>query len=66
MFVELAFRYPKSAVDVKALRRYVTGQSLDVSSKGPDVVVAMSVERDDFDAEDDGHGWAVFPDRAPD
>lgn len=57
MFVALAFRYPQSAVDVKALRRYATGQSLEVSSKGADVVVAMSVERDDFDAKDDGHGW---------
>ena len=57
MFVELAFRYPKGAVDMKALRRYVTGQSLEVSSKGADVVVAMSVERDDFDTEEDGHGW---------
>jgi hypothetical protein len=28
-----------------------------VHSKGPDVVIAMSVERDDFDAEDDGQGW---------
>ena len=54
--MELAFRYPKSAVDVKGLRRYVAGQSLEVSSKAADVVVAMSVERDDFDTEDDGHG----------
>lgn len=57
LYVELAFRYPKGAVDVKALRRYLAGQSLDVSSKGADVVVTMSVERDDFDAEDDGQSW---------
>lgn len=57
MYVELAFRYPKAGADVKALRRYVAGQSLDVASKGADVVVTMSAERDDFDAEDDGHGW---------
>jgi hypothetical protein len=56
-FVELAFRYPKSAVDLKVLRRYVAGQSLDVYSKGADVVISLSVERDDFDAEDDGQGW---------
>lgn len=56
-FVELAFRYPKSAVDVKALRRYLAGQLLDVVSRGGDVVIAMSVEREDFDAEDDGQGW---------
>jgi hypothetical protein len=57
LFVELAFRYPKSAVDVKALRRFVAGPSLDVHAKGADVVITMSVERDDFDAEDDGQGW---------
>jgi hypothetical protein len=57
LYVELAFRYPKSAVDVKVLRRHLAGQSLDVRSKGADVVVTMSVERDDFDTEDDGQGW---------
>jgi hypothetical protein len=56
-FLELAFRYPKNAVDVKLLRRYGTGQSLQISSKGTDIIVAMSVERDDFDAADDGQGW---------
>lgn len=56
-FVELAFRYPKGVIDVKSLRRYRTGQSLDVSSKGRDVVIAMSIERDDFDAAEDGQGW---------
>jgi hypothetical protein len=50
------FRYPKNAVDVKSLRRYRAGQSLEVSSKGANVIVAMSVERDDFDAGDDGQG----------
>ena len=55
--VELSFRYPKSAVDVKLLRRYGTGQSLEIVSKGADVIVAVSVERDDFDDADDGRGW---------
>lgn len=57
LYVEVAFRYPKDAVDMKALRRYLAGQSLDVRSKGSAVVVAMSVERDDFDAGDDAQGW---------
>ena len=55
--VELSFRYLKSAVDVKSLRRYGTGQSFEISAKGADVIVAMSVERDDFDDADDGRGW---------
>ena len=59
-FVELAFRYPKSAVDVKSLRPYRSGQSLEVCSKGPNIIIAMSVEREDFDAADDGQGWLSF------
>jgi hypothetical protein len=56
-YVELAFRFPKTAVDVRRLRRYAGGQSLDVHSMGGDVVVSVAVERDDFDTEDDGQGW---------
>ena len=56
-YVELAFRFPKTAVDVQGLRRYAAGQSLDVHSTGGDVVVSVAVERDDFDPEDDGQGW---------
>jgi hypothetical protein len=57
LYVELAFRYTKSAVDVKALRRYSAGQSLDIRSVGPDVIVTMSAEHEDFDAAEDGRGW---------
>lgn len=57
LFVELAFRYPKSMVDVKALRRYSAGQSLEVRSHGANVVIAMSAEGEDFSAEDDGRSW---------
>ena len=57
LFVELAFRYPKSMVDVKALRRYSAGQSLEVRSQGASVVIAMSAEGEDFDAGDDGQSW---------
>jgi predicted nucleic acid-binding Zn-ribbon protein len=56
-YVELAFRFPKTTVDVRELRRYAAGQSLNVHSTGGDVVVAVAVERDDFDPEDDGQGW---------
>jgi len=56
-YVELAFRFPKTTVDRRGLRRYAAGQSLDVHSTGDDVVVAVAVERDDFDPEDDGQGW---------
>jgi len=57
LFAELAFRYPRSAVDVKSLRRYSAGQSLGVRFQGANVIIAMSVERDDFDTGDDGQGW---------
>src|SRR6266498_4920442 len=56
-YVELAFWFPKTTVDRRGLRRYAAGQSLDVHSTGDDVVVAVAVERDDFDPEDDGQGW---------
>jgi hypothetical protein len=56
-YVELAFRFPKTAVDVRELWRYGAGQSLDVHSTGGNVVVSVAVERDDFDSEDDGQSW---------
>ena len=56
-YVELAFRFPKTAVDVRELRRYAAGQSLDVHSTGGNVVVAVAVERDDFHSDDDGQSW---------
>lgn len=56
-YVELAFRFPKTTVDMRGLRRYAAGQSLDVHSRGGHVIVAVAVERDDFDPEDDGQGW---------
>jgi hypothetical protein len=56
-YVELAFRFPKTTIDILGLRRYAAGQSLDVHSRGGDVIVAVAVERDDFDPEDDGQGW---------
>lgn len=57
MFVELAFRYSKSAVDLASLRRYRAGQSLDIRMHGSSVIIAFSAEGEDFDAEDDAHGW---------
>jgi len=57
LYVELAFRFPNTAVDVRRLRRYAGGQSLDVHSMGGAVVVGVAVERNDFDPEDDGQGW---------
>lgn len=53
----MAFRFPTSAVDLRSLRRHRAGQSLDVRPVGPNVVVTVSVEREDFNAEDDGRGW---------
>jgi hypothetical protein len=59
LYLEVAFRYPRDAVDVKALRRYAAGHTLEVRSAGSDVVVAMSVESDgdSFDTTDDGSSW---------
>lgn len=59
LYLEVAFRYPKGAVEAKALRRYVAGQTLDIRSVGADVVVALSVEGDaeSFDTTDDGSSW---------
>jgi hypothetical protein len=55
--VEVAFRFPRRAIDVEPLRRYRAGQSLDIRSVGPDVIVTMSAEHEDFDVADDGSGW---------
>ncbi|MBM3817639.1 MAG: hypothetical protein FJW14_01285 [Acidimicrobiia bacterium] len=59
LFLEVAFRYPKSALDLKRLRRYAAGPTVEVRSTGPDVVVAISVESDgeSFDTADDATGW---------
>jgi len=59
LFVELAFRYSKDAVDVKALRRYAAGRTIEIRSTARDVIVAISVESDgdSFDTADDGCGW---------
>ena len=53
-YAEVAFKYPKGAVDLKMLRRYAAGQSLEITTKEPHVVVTTSVEREDFDGADDG------------
>jgi len=59
LVVEVAFRYPKDAVDVKALRRYAAGHAIEIRSTARDVIVAISVESDgeSFDPADDGSRW---------
>jgi hypothetical protein len=57
LYAEVAFKYPKAAVDLKTLRRYAAGRALDITMKGPHVVVTMSVEREDFDGAEDGTDW---------
>ena len=59
LYLEVAFRYPKGAVNVKALRRYAVGHTLEIRSTARDVIVAISVEGDgeSFDASDDGSCW---------
>jgi len=59
MYLEVAFRFPKDAVDVKALRRYAGGHTFDVRMMAGDVIVAISVESDGeiFDPADDGSDW---------
>lgn len=59
LYLEVAFRYRKGAVDVKALRRYAGGHTLEIRSTARDVVVAVSVEGDgeSFDTTDDGSTW---------
>ena len=59
LYLEVAFRFPKDAVDMKALRRYAGGHTVDLRVMAGDVIVAISVESDGetFDAADDGSGW---------
>jgi len=57
LYAEVAFRFRTNAVDGRVLRRYATAQSLKIKTAGPLVVVAMSVEREDFDGADDGASW---------
>jgi hypothetical protein len=59
LFLEVAFRYPKGAVDTKALRRYAAGHTVDIRSTARDVIVAISLESDgeSFDTADDGSSW---------
>jgi hypothetical protein len=58
-FLEVAFRYPKDAVDVRALRRYAAGHAVEIRSTGSNVIIAISVESDgeSFDTADDGSSW---------
>lgn len=44
LYLEVAFRFPKDAVDIKALRRYAGGHTFDVRKMAGDVIVAISVE----------------------
>jgi hypothetical protein len=46
LYLEVAFRYPKGAVDVKALRRYAGGHTLEIRSTARAIIVAISVEGD--------------------
>ena len=46
LFLEVAFRYPKGAVNVRALRRYAMGQAIEVRSTAQHIVVSISVEGD--------------------
>jgi hypothetical protein len=59
LYLEIAFRYPKGAVDEKALRRYAGSHTLEIRSTAHDVVVAISLESDgeSFDTADDGSSW---------
>jgi hypothetical protein len=59
LYLEVAFRYPKGAVDVKALRRYAGGHTLEIRSTARDIIVAISAEGDgeSFDTSDDGSSW---------
>lgn len=59
LFLEVAFRYPKGALDLKRLRRYAAGHTIEVRATGPNIVVAISVEGDGetFDTADDATDW---------
>ena len=67
-YLEVTFRYPKDALDVKALRRYRAAQTLDIRTTARDIIVAISIESDgeSFDAADDGSSWlsSLLPLRA--
>ncbi len=59
LFLELAFRYPKGSVDLKALRRYAAGHTVEIRSTARDVIVTISLESagESFDTADDGTSW---------
>ena len=59
LFLEVAFRYPKDAVDARALRRYAAGHAVEIRAMGSNVIIALSVESDgeSFDTADDGSSW---------
>ncbi len=59
LFLEVAFRYPKEAVDARALRRYAAGHAVEIRAMGSNVIMALSVESDgeSFDTADDGSSW---------
>ena len=59
LYLEIVFRYPKDALDIKALRRYRGGHTLDIRATARDIIVAISIESDgeSFDTADDGSGW---------
>ena len=59
LFLEVAFRYAKGAVDLKALRRFAAGHTVEIRSTERDVIVGISVEGngENFDAADDGSSW---------
>jgi len=59
LFLEVALRYPKGAVDASALRRYAAGHAVEIRSTARDVIVAISLESDgeSFDTADDGSSW---------
>jgi hypothetical protein len=61
LFLELAFRYPKRSVDMRALRRYAAGHTVEIRSTARDVIVAISLESDGegFDTADDGSSWLL-------
>jgi hypothetical protein len=56
-FLEVAFRYPKGAVDVRALRRYARGHTIAVRSTAQHVSISAESDGESFDVADDGSGW---------
>jgi len=53
-YVELAFRFPKTAVDMRGLRRYAAGQSLDRLRRPPRRAGSQSSDRPDGTERDAG------------